>query len=875
VPAFRAIISDGKTKEKFDPLFRYMNIGLEEASSFSAIERHINYQIWRFNEAPVLGSRTTSPEIKVVQCALKDIYVPLDCGILRWDAIAKMQKGESGVRKSPFHEEVGGRCAMLAHIIQLIGDDQFREAIVIQGVAGAGKSAFTLNLCVELRKLGLRPVRIRMRDLALDRRTSLADDLAQAIVQNSGDEIFDSLHGARPVPADLKMAHIFDESISFGSAQICPHVLIFDGWDEISVSASEGFRQRIEDTLRAIRRDILGGRSHRLRIILTGRPSLDVEESRFLQSDTPILTIRPFTEGQLGRFSAALLDYRLKNGSGDKAELTKRIHDLIDHRIRAGKSEEGGLGILGLPLLAMLAIWLSLNDDNAPASVASDETTLYRRLVDLTCRHGGNVEELTTAPRITGDPLRELLRRTAAAMTVRGTEHISYTELERRLKDSGIPAHDELVRNVMKDNPIANLMISFFFNVGSREHGCEFVHKTFREYLFAECIVETLKNIDGKLSDLSLRKPYWKDFDSNDPRRRAVRRLSSLLAAQWLMPEVGRHLHALLRWEIDRSGQDSGAQAGSETAAAPLSSWLNIRDLLSDLWDWWCEGVHLRPHPFMREDVPGFDYKEAFVFWLGKTMAPTDLPSDRVPEPVRATTIDAHLGDALFQIACTVHFAINKATGWLEPRQRFGEKDAGKTSSIPELLWSGASPRISRRYQTHIKREDGSWIAFAPGTPDGNNNYIREYIARINAAGWRPEGEFPGGIDMSGIDLASSQFERVCGSICLRYANLSSVRLEQSNLFSGSNFESCLARGLLFGLTIGGSINFRNADLRQAQFGYAFLLNPDFAGAIVEGARFSGATLDGVNLQLLAGADISNVQFLTGKNRPPTPAGDG
>jgi hypothetical protein len=54
-PAFRMIISDGRTKDKFDSLFRFMNIGPVDTNSFTAIERHINYQIWRFNEAPVLG----------------------------------------------------------------------------------------------------------------------------------------------------------------------------------------------------------------------------------------------------------------------------------------------------------------------------------------------------------------------------------------------------------------------------------------------------------------------------------------------------------------------------------------------------------------------------------------------------------------------------------------------------------------------------------------------------------------------------------------------------------------------------------------------------------------------------------------------------
>lgn len=86
-----------------------------------------------------------------------------------------MQKSNDGDdrRKNPFDESVGGRSPMLDRIVNLIGDSKFREAIVVQGVAGAGKSAFTLNLSVELRKLGLRPIRIRMRDLALDARIPL------------------------------------------------------------------------------------------------------------------------------------------------------------------------------------------------------------------------------------------------------------------------------------------------------------------------------------------------------------------------------------------------------------------------------------------------------------------------------------------------------------------------------------------------------------------------------------------------------------------------------------------------------------------------------------------------------------------------------
>jgi hypothetical protein len=349
------------------------------------------------------------------------------------------------------------------------------------------------------------------------------------------------------------------------------------------------------------------------------------------------------------------------------------------------------------------------------------------------------------------------------------------------------------------------------------------------------------------LKDLPLRTPYWKDFGGDDPRRNAVRRLMPLLAAQWLMPEVARHLHALLRWEIERSvNHENGTlpQIRSETRPAKISAWCDIRDLLSDLWDWWAEGVHLRSQPFIREDTSALDYNEAFSPWLGKTIAPIDLPRDRLPEPIRTTTIDGHLGDALFQIACTVHFAINKATGWLEPVKK-GKKNLDK-SSMPARLWNDAEPRPDHRYQTRITRGDQIWIAFAPNSPDGKNHYIQQYSCRINAAGWRPQGEFPSGVDMSGIDLADTEFQRFNGvltKISFRYARLTGAYLDQSYLGLRSNVEFCLGDGLRCNLVAGRELSFRNSSLRAAVFRNALLWDADFDGADVAGADFSGASL--------------------------------
>ena len=124
---------------------------------------------------------------------------------------------------------------------------------------GKGVSAFTLRLCVELLDQGLRPIRIRLRDLFLDR--PLLEALPRALRTSQ-----------RPASAPATKSddpfldgRIFKELVPFGNARICPYVLIFDGWDEIDISANEGFRQRVTAMLESMRNEFL--RTHDDRLI--------------------------------------------------------------------------------------------------------------------------------------------------------------------------------------------------------------------------------------------------------------------------------------------------------------------------------------------------------------------------------------------------------------------------------------------------------------------------------------------------------------------------------------------------------------------------------------------------------------------------------
>lgn len=358
-------------------------------------------------------------------------------------------------------------------------------------------------------------------------------------------------------------------------------------------------------------------------------------------------------------------------------------------------------GILGLPLLALLAMWLVLNDEHPPDDLVIERSSLYRRLVDLTTRYGGNVEPIgPAAPKITGDELRDLLQRTAAAMTLRGTEHIGYDELLLRLEASGLTNPETVIGQAVVENKIAKLMLSFFFNTGQREQGCEFIHKSFREYLFAEAIMEALKRNAALPGPNRPRSTYWREFENDDPRQALADDLGLMLAPHWLQPEVWRHLTWLIEWEVGRLARTGGGrQSDEETQPLELDDWKVVRDRLVDLWDWWAEGVHMRLQPYRDKGKSGVKYNTPYVLRLAEQIAPADLPRGRLPEPVRLTTLDAHLGDALIRINCKLHSIINKATGWLDRSLLSGP-------SLAEAIWEGAEPSSDggRRYQTRLRQ---------------------------------------------------------------------------------------------------------------------------------------------------------------------------
>lgn len=153
-----------------------MQLGAREKAAFEALIEHAEYQRWLFEEKPVFGKEPFN---------LAQVYIDTECGKLTWEEIRDGgPQGPGGTagskekeRVDPFLEKFGGRHPLGETVLGFLGDPNFRDAIVVQGPAGAGKSAFTLWLCAELVRQGLRPIRVLLRDLrtgphAPDRRGS-------------------------------------------------------------------------------------------------------------------------------------------------------------------------------------------------------------------------------------------------------------------------------------------------------------------------------------------------------------------------------------------------------------------------------------------------------------------------------------------------------------------------------------------------------------------------------------------------------------------------------------------------------------------------------------------------------------------------------
>jgi uncharacterized protein YjbI with pentapeptide repeats len=849
------VLSHGETAAKFEPFTRKLSLG-DSSAAYAALNAHIERQRWLFEDKAVLN---------IEPFTLSEVYVDTDCGRLRWKdfpSASDSTASASGDTFDPFSEKCGGRYPLLETVLDYFRNPKFNDAVVIQGAPGCGKSSFTLRLANALRREGLRPLRIRLKFLNLKR--NLSEALAQVVLQPEEDED-PALTGLSQCSDPFLNDSILHEKTKFGDADMCPYILILDGWDEISVAVNEGFETEVHRMLEGVRREFLDRRALKVRVLLTGRPSHAVERSLFLREDTPVLTIREYTADQLESY-AAKVKTALQRAITPAVKSWPAVNwQNLGKVFATYRKNKSSLDILGLPLLAHLSLRLLAEWQGETDQLLSNRTALYRHLLDVTCAKAGKAasdpDDLYRQSRISGSHLRKMLQQTAIAITTYGNESIPFRELQLRLKKNRRETM-EAADSAGRDHPLTSLMISFYFK-GGREHlGCEFLHKSFREYLYAEAVTEMLKMYGQKLPvPLTRREPYWKDFQETDPRRQFSRELSQVLCPRPLTQEIRAHIKSLLEWEIRRSyGQRGPGKFAHEADVISFDQWELVRDNLTDLWDWWGEAVHLRPQPY-RDDSDNLRYHPALV----NELLDYSLPRDRSPDalewwPGRLVNADANIGDALCQLNVWIHSVFLQLS---------------RLQGVHEVHETGESSFGSVRYpyQSRYRHPNGVAVLFRPSGL--GLNFFRNYCTRINASGNR---QFPAHLDLDRVDLSNVNLSRIMffqtnlskarlkgtnfNLAILTFADISEADLEEASLFSAEVYQAHFA-----------GANLKGAELKEAKLVHSLfdganlskanLMYTDLKGASCRNVNLRDANLIGVGLQRadLRGADLSGADL--------------
>jgi hypothetical protein len=806
-----AMVLTGDDRERFAPFAEFLRLVTDDSRLYGALVAHAERQRAELEEEPAL---------QIEPFPLESVYIPPDCGVYTWDKIRRKgpTPGQNIRQIDMFAESSAPREDMMQAVLGLSFDPNFRDSIVIVGPPGAGKSSFTKKLAVRLNEEGLLPIRIPLQHLRAER--NLFDAIQDFLSRFAGS-----------FKADTLREKVYSETTPVEGGEICPYIFIFDGWDEINLAADEGFQQRVDRLLDLIRQTLLESKCT-IRVIITGRPTRAIERSGFMRDQSRVVAIRA-TSPQKLRDYVLRLDHALQMPMFlNEKTIPWKLGDLIRYEGVLDKytkdfSKAGTLEVLGQPLLAHLAMKVLASFEGNPTDLIAKPTTLYRHLTDLTCFRGGKFYTEQAGEghtvRMEGQQLRDGLHGTALAITAYGREFIPEEELTNRLETL---KEGSLTSLKARQEPLAGLMIGFFFKEGGDYSTWEFLHKSFREYLAAEAIVQVLKQfgsaIQSELKEKSI-IDYWCDFAPEDPRFGLTRKLGEIFCAQWLSDEILSHITALIRWEIEISFGAHQEEPelnfpGPDKLVLDRRQWEIVRDSFADLWDWWAEGVHLRPQPKLEENIWKTDVPPFVNLLQRRAMRRMNHNQPTPPRPLRTATIDAHLGYAFFQLCTLLHGQISEVMGWLRVARQEG----------PEKLWEVNVGR-PRRYQVRIRHGEIGFIQFAPSGE--SKLYFRNYALRIVSAGVSPSqiADFPGKSYMVGVFLAEAD---------LRALDFDESDMAASNL-GGASMDQTSARGS----------NLRYALLKDAELDFADFDGSSMTGADVSGAIFWAATFKSVKLQ--------------------------
>lgn len=556
--------SDSSINIKFNALFKYLEAKPSLLKSKVLLLEYANYQRWVFKEKKLFNEKEFS---------LSDIYVALRC----YENI--FENGKE-IYNSKYTNCITDIAKKILHYIK---HEDFNSFIAINGTAGAGKSSFTLSFCDKLLEHGFIPIRIPFKHIKFDINKTYFNDKEIYNILNASINFKDiSCYGDNwpQVPNNLFCnGEIFDERIPVGEKYMSPYIIILDGWDELNTE----IQNKLKYFLEGLYNTFIDNKNNIIRVIITGRPSDNVcTYLRNIKKETPILTT---CQLNFDEFKLLLdkLNYFNNLTETYMRKLVGKFESYKYYYFEDCEEEQDDIfDILKSPLIVFIIheLLTNCNNDFEIDSLFSNKSLLYKKLADITCENAGKRKEAESDKvnsKLYGDKLRDTLNKTAAIISIKGKELVSFKDL-KLLLDS-----DEL--NITEDD-ISKIVVSYYFKGKHYNAGCEFIHKSFREFFYAEAIFNTLIKYNNFYSSYTYKNvPY--ENNKNDFRKTSnlynfSRSLCPLISTKYLSKEETELFEGLLISYISRKhDQNNNYQ-------------IIIFDALISLWKWFISGKPLK-----------------------------------------------------------------------------------------------------------------------------------------------------------------------------------------------------------------------------------------------------------------------------------------
>jgi hypothetical protein len=301
-------------------------------------------------------------------------------------------------------------------------------------------------------------------------------------------------------------------------------VLILDGFDELVMAS----RARLRNFFNVLTEELTSGPLRFARAIVSGRDTL-FPNGDGLPVGSHVLTLKPFDAPRVAVWGKK---WRALHRRGRGSDFTPEKL-LPDETPRPRPLAHLASWPLTLHLLARVHTSGTLNL-GAETGPEVEKTFLYCSIMADTARR--QTAQASGKGRFDQHEIRRFLRHLAWEMYSRETDSLEFSEVTPLIRELH-PALTEADASEITDVAIVNAPEL----TKGEETGCEFVHKSFSEYLVAEHIAETVERVAFKAAEFGSAELTWRMSEGD-----ATAQLAAVFASRLITPEVQEMLEPML-----------------------------------------------------------------------------------------------------------------------------------------------------------------------------------------------------------------------------------------------------------------------------------------------------------------------------------------